>query len=326
MTAVPCLLDVDTGIDDALAVMLASGSPVLRLAGVTTVAGNVPLDAVTRNTRAVLELLKRDDVPVAVGAAEPLSGWMPREPIPIHGHDGLGDSGLLPARLSVSTESAPSFIARMAEANAHKLVVVATGPLTNIAIAMLLHPQALARVKEIVWMGGAACVPGNVTPVAEFNAWADPQAAAIVLGSAIPITMVGLDVTHKVILESNRLDRMDSATSPASRFAGQIGRYYLDFLAHRGAAGAGAMHDPLAVAVAANPSLVETLPMQVRVETESRFSRGQTICFSSDAHRKRLRLDEPYQERRPEDVRVAVTVDVARFWDAFDEVFAPATS
>ncbi|HEU0303880.1 MAG TPA: nucleoside hydrolase [Gaiellaceae bacterium] len=296
------LLDCDPGHDDAIAILLALASPEVELLGITTVHGNQTVEKTTRNTLKVLELVGRGDVPVARGAARPLA----RELVVadhVHGETGLDGPELPEPAAQELTVDAVSFLA---ERLAPGVVVVPTGPLTN--VARLLSDRPEARPERIVLMGGAMGL-GNITPAAEFNIWADPEAAAAVFRSGIDVTMVGLDVTHQAILSQERVARL--------RRMGRVGRVVaelLDFFTvfHRETYGweGSPVHDALAVAALIRPELLETVHRHVAVETESELCRGRTVV---DLYR---RMDaEPM-------AHVAVGVDTGAFLDLLEERIA----
>jgi purine nucleosidase len=291
------IMDVDTGVDDALALALAVRHPDVQLEAVLTVAGNVGLDLTTRNTLRVLDWLGANDVPVAAGADRPLSGsaidaghW--------HGVDGLGGAQL-PDSHRQALDDAVRYVIERVRAEPGEFTLVCTGPLTNIALALTRWPDLARSVREVVLMGGAARLPGNVTPVAEFNIYADPQAAAIVFGQPWRVTMVGLDVTNQVVLTRADRDALAVQTSPEAILVREVTRHIYDL---RGMP-AMALHDPLAVGVAIQPDLVTTIEREVRVETRGEHTLGQTVVdLRPNAH-----------TAPPTQTRVAMEVDVARF-------------
>jgi inosine-uridine nucleoside N-ribohydrolase len=301
VSATRILLDCDPGHDDAIALLLALASPEVELLGVTTVAGNQTLEKTTANAIRVLELVGRGDVPVAAGAERPLVRE-PRVAANVHGETGLDGPDLPPAKARPEGEHAVDFVAgRIGGAT-----LVATGPLTNVALLLARHPRA--RPERIVLMGGAIA-EGNVTPAAEFNIWADPEAAARVFASGIDLTMVGLDVTHKALLTSDRAEQL--------RGSGRVGRVVaelLDFYGvfHREVYGfdGSPIHDAVAVAQVIDPTLLETRELNVQIETASELCRGRTVV---DLWR-RTGL-EP-------NAHVAVEIDSQRFLDLLQERLA----
>jgi purine nucleosidase len=265
------LLDVDTGVDDALALAFAVGHPDIQLEAVIATAGNVGLVHTTRNTLRVLDWLGATDVPVAAGAAEPISGVI-REASWLHGKEGLGGARLPDSMRQAVPDGIGYLIDALLQAP-QALTVVCTGPLTDLGLAVRRQPEIVDAVRRVVVMGGAARVPGNITPVAEFNIYADPHAAAIVFGLPWPVTMVGLDVTTRVAL--TRTDR-DALLEPYSREAMLVREVTRD-LFETNAFEAIFLHDPLAVQVAVAPDLVRSIDRQVLVETRGEHTLGQTV-------------------------------------------------
>jgi len=270
VTATPILLDCDPGHDDAIALLLALASPELELLGVTTVAGNQILEKTTANAIRVLEFAGRADVPVAAGADRPLV----REPFfagYVHGETGLDGPDLPPPQREPVSQHAADFLAdEIREVNG-ALTLVPTGPLTNVALMLALHPDA--RPERIVLMGGAIA-EGNVTPAAEFNIWWDPEAAARVFASGIDVTMVGLDVTHKALFTTAHIDRL---AGRVGKMVTELLRFYDRF--HREVYGfdGSPIHDAVAVAQVMHGGLVETLHRNVEIDIESELCRGRTV-------------------------------------------------
>ncbi|HLZ27294.1 MAG TPA: nucleoside hydrolase [Chloroflexota bacterium] len=302
MSPIRLIMDVDTGVDDALAMALAVRHPDVTLEAVLTVAGNVELDLTTRNTLRVLDWLGATDVPVAAGADRPLSGvvvdaghW--------HGVDGLGGAQLPDARRQAQPDGVGYLIDRV-RAEPGELTLVCVGPLTNLALALGRWPELAGSVREVILMGGAARLPGNVTPVAEFNIYADPAAAASVFQQPWRVTMVGLDVTNRALLTRAERDALARHPSPEAQLVYEVTRHLFDV---RGVP-AVALHDPLAVAVAIQPELVTTIERAVQVETRGDYTLGQTVVD--------FRAHAPAAP--PTQTRVALEVDVARFRALFD--------
>jgi inosine-uridine nucleoside N-ribohydrolase len=270
VTATPILLDCDPGHDDAIALLLALASPELQLLGVTTVAGNQTLEKTTANAIRVLEFAGRAEVPVAAGADRPLV----REPFVaayVHGETGLDGPDLPPPQGSPVNRHAVEFLADTIRDVDGAVTLVPVGPLTNVALMLALHPDA--RPERIVLMGGAIA-EGNITPAAEFNIWADPEAAARVFASGIDVTMIGLDVTHKALF----------TTAHIGRLAGRVGEMVTELLRfydrfHRDVYGfdGSPIHDAVAVAHVLRPDLVETLERNVEIDVESELCRGRTV-------------------------------------------------
>jgi purine nucleosidase len=316
------VIDVDTGIDDALALLYACAHPEALILGVSTVVGNVSLAAATRNTRAVLALARRADIPVWPGAPTAISIPV-RDASEVHGRSGLGHAVLPepdePARVQHAVEA----IIAAAHAHAGRLILVATGPLTNIALAVMREAELPRLVKRFVIMGGAYAEPGNVTPSAEFNIWHDPEAARIVFRSfggvgVTPVIAIGLDVTRKTIIDESDVAAIASRSAgkphgPAlSRFLDDASRFYFERMEKMLGKRIFTMHDPLALAVALDPTLVETRRVAVDVETSGRLTTGATV------------VDWRGQWGRLANAEVAVAVDAERFrrlfFDAMDRL------
>ena len=318
---VPWLIDTDPGIDDALALLLAFASPEVSVEAITSVAGNVPVDFTTANVHRILSIgAPGAPIRVAGGAAAPLRGPLVTA-ADFHGDDGLGGISLLrdadgrlrypvPKTASGARDAidGPDLILEMAGRFPDELVVVALGPLTNLAVALERDRHRLGRVARVVIMGGAIAVPGNVTPSAEFNFHVDPAAAAAVFRSGLPLELVPLDATEQV-----RLRRADLVAALA-RGRAPVARFIDDFTDHlfalgdrRGAEGF-ALHDPLAAGVALDSSLVELEPLYVDVEDEGRVTRGASV-----ADRRSIAS----AERTRPNCRVAMNVHAARFVELF---------
>ena len=307
------ILDLDTGIDDALAIAYALGSPEVELIGITATYGNVLMKDSVRNSLAVLDALGADSVPVYPGlphsstaedfAVLEISAF-------IHGRNGLGEAETTPSRRSATTTSAVDFIIEASRRYGEELVYVPTGPLTNLAAALERDP-ALAERLRVVLMGGALTVSGNVSPWAEANINQDPDAADAVLRSGIDATMVGLDVTLQTLLTYEHTRRWRDLGTPAGTFLADMTDYYIRAYETTapGLGGCG-LHDPLAVGVAVDPGLVTTLPINLQVDVEGP-TRGRTIGDVA-------RLNDPRKTSR-----VALGVDVDRF---LEELMARITS
>ncbi len=275
MASTPVILDVDPGHDDAMAIMLACGAPELEVRAVTTVAGNVSLEKTTRNALRVLTLIGRDDVPVGTGAEAPLARPL-HTAENIHGESGLDGHELAEPTFVPDGRGAVQLMADVLEASEEPATLVPVGPLTNIATFLEEHVALKEKIKQIVLMGGSIG-PGNTTPAAEFNIYVDPEAAKIVFGSGLPITMVGLDVTHEATAgpeEVRRLRAMGRVGEVAAElvtfFAGTYRRVY-------GFSGP-PIHDAVAVAAVVEPGILKTRPIRVEVECRSELTRGETVC------------------------------------------------
>ena len=266
------LIDTDPGTDDALAMMMALNSPDLDVLGFTTVGGNARLADTTRNALRLLEYLGRTDVPVFRGSARPLRGKF-QYAYDVHGAAGLGVRLRSPVT-APHAKRAPQVIMEMASVHRGELTVIALGPLTNIARALVLEPRLAAWIKQIVVMGGAAGVPGNVTPHAEFNIYNDPVAADAVLSSGIPVTLVGLDVTSQTYLTAAARPWV-RGDSPAARLSRRI---LAGSLGPTTGLGRFHLHDPLAVVAAVRPCLFTYQQAAVAVETADPGRTGRTVA------------------------------------------------
>jgi len=278
------LIDADTGIDDALAILYAVKSPGVRLAGITTGFGNISVEQATDNTLRIVRLAQADyDIPVVAGAGKPLKRELGGFASDVHGNNGIGDVELPPSPQLPLQETAEQFILRQADEFDGELVVITLGRLTNLAKAIIRDRNVAGKIKHVYVMGGAVNVPGNVTPVAEANIWGDPEAAELVFSSGLPITMVGLDVTMKTHLSEAQLDWLvrncgdrnkEAAEFIRASFREYIGfyrssNYFIDYAP---------LHDPLTVLVALHPDIATTKRMLVTVECESRLCEGMTVA------------------------------------------------
>ena len=289
------VIDCDPGHDDAVAILLALASPEVELAGVTTVAGNQTLDKTTRNALVTLEVGGRADIPVAAGADAPLSRVL-RTAAHVHGETGLDGPELAEPQAQPVAEHAADFLAELIEPGT---VLVPTAPLTNIALLLERHADVKERIESIVWMGGAIG-EGNVTPAAEFNAFVDPEAAGRVFASGIPITMIGLDVTHKALFTRAHAERLREA-GRAGRFVAELSDFFQRFHERSYGFAGSPIHDAMAVAHVIDATLVTTRHVNVAVETRSEFSDGRTV------------VDLRGVTGRPENADVGVDVDAERF-------------
>lgn len=321
------LIDSDPGIDDALAILLALRSADARVEAVTTVAGNVPVDLATANARRILAVAAPEaPPPLARGAAAPLK----RELITaghVHGQDGLGnlERFLEPdgrprypePTHDLEMRSGPEVILEAVVRWGSELTIVALGPLTNLALALERDARRLGRAGRIVVMGGAIAVPGNVTPAAEFNFYVDPEAAAAVLEAGLAVELVPLDVTRRVVLAQTAL------TDRLRRCSDRVARFILDFTLHGFAFGSEregggiVLHDPLAMAVALDPSLVTFEPLCVKVECEGKLTRGLSLVD---------RREIPSHRKGMPTCRVAVDVDAERVLGMVLERLCPASA
>jgi inosine-uridine nucleoside N-ribohydrolase len=267
------ILDCDPGHDDAIALMLALGSPEVELLGVTTVAGNQTVAKTTANAIRVLDHLGRDDVPVAAGAQRPLVRER-RVADEVHGDSGLDGPDLPPPARAPEPEHAVDWIAKALAAAGEPVTLVPTGPLTNVALFLARYPQLEASIERVVLMGGAIAT-GNVTPAAEFNIWADPEAAHRVFSSGLDVTMVGLDVTHKALMRDSHVVRL-AASGVAGKLVADLYGFYAQHHARRYGWDGAPVHDAVAMAHVIDASLLELRDCAARVDTGPEPSRGRT--------------------------------------------------
>ncbi len=272
---IPIIHDCDPGHDDAIALMLALASPELAVLGVTTVSGNQTLEKTTANAIRVLDHLGNTTLPVAAGAPRPLV----REPVAaplVHGESGLDGPDLPPPQRPPAEEHAIDWIARTLREHPTPVTLVPTGPLTNLALLLARYPELETRIERVVLMGGAIG-EGNVTPAAEFNVWADPEAARRVFSSSLAITMVGLDVTHRALITQAHVERLAGAGTAGRLAADLFGFYGQHHRRHYGWEGS-PVHDAVAVAHVIDASLLETRRCGVRIDTGPELSRGRTYA------------------------------------------------
>lgn len=309
MTAqpIPVIIDCDTGVDDALALLFAVRHPGLDVRAITCVAGNTDIDGVVRNTLTVLEQAGAADIPVARGAERPLVEPA-RSAKHVHGQDGMGDLGLpAPTRRPVDVD-AVTLLRREILASPRPVTLIPTAPLTNIALLLRTHPEVVRNIERIVFMGGAVAT-GNATPVAEFNVWHDPEAAAILLTAGVPITMYGLDVFERVLVPAADVQRLRTSSEPRLRMAGEL-------LAHRDPATSGdptptgGLGDAGAVCAVVDPGGLTTESLPVEVSLAPGATRGQTIV---DRRPRPGEAEIHDGERELALVDVGLDVDVDRY-------------
>jgi uridine nucleosidase len=273
---VKIIFDTDPGIDDSMALLLALASPELEVVGVTTVFGNNSVDKLTLNALRILEVAGRSDIPVAQGAGTPLVRAYRGRGEDVHGEDGLGNTNLpLPAGKALA-ESAAAFIVRTVCAQPGEITLVAVGPLTNLALALKLEPRLPTLVKQVIVRGGAAHVPGNISPVAEANIYNDPEAANLVFSARWPLTMVGLDVTTRTVMTRAYFDSVLAVRNPRTEFLEQVTPFYFKFYAWLYKLDGVFTHDPSAIGYAIDPTLFQTENVPIYVETQGNCA-GQTV-------------------------------------------------
>ncbi|MEH1930807.1 nucleoside hydrolase [Nostoc sp.] len=319
---VPVIVDTDGGVDDALALIMALNSPQLDLKAVTVVAGNINLDQATNNVLRVVSIVKPNTLPiVAKGCEKPLV--KPTfNAAGIHGADGLGEldrfketdgtSRYPKLTIEPSTENAVNLLLKAVQEYGDSLTIIALGPLTNVATAIQKDGATMKKIGRIIIMGGAVTVPGNITAAAEFNFFVDPDAAQIVMESGIPLTLVGLDVTMKAPLARQVVEEnLQRHPSKVTQFIADCTGIYMAF--HRDNEGFYGcyLHDPLAMAVAIDPSLVKTESLYITVETQGRFTTGMSLAD---------RRDRRDHKANPPNVEACLDVDTERFMQLFAQL------
>lgn len=296
----PVIVDCDPGHDDVFALWLAAGHPSLDLRAVTTVGGNVPLEHTSRNARIALTVAGVEGVPVAAGAAGPIARVLQTAEW-IHGENGLGGPVLPDPTVPLDERTATELMADTLLAADEPVAIVATGPITNVAVLLRDRPELAERIREVVWMGGST-ERGNATPYAEFNALVDPEALDLVMRSGVRFTMVGLNVTHRALVTPAVRERLARAGTRTAAFAGEL----LDFFCRTNdeifGMPDGPLHDPVAVAVLADPDCVGLRRTRLDVELHGIETLGATS------------VDFDGMLRREPNAFVAVDLDVDRFW------------
>ncbi len=297
---IPVILDCDPGHDDAMAILLAAANPAVELLGITTVSGNGSLDKVTYNAQRICTLAGIAP-PIARGANDPLVGKASAAPT-IHGASALDGAELPEPAYDVSPLSAVELIAELVRECDRPVTLIPTGPMTNIASFLLAHPELHSRIEKISFMGGSV-TRGNWTPYAEFNIWADPEAADVVLTSGLPIVMTGLNVSHMALATPEVLDRIDALGTHLATTCVDL----LKFFAHTYRDVFGMpdppLHDPVAVACVIDPSIVSTEFLPVSIELNGTLTRGATV------------VDVHSVTGREANVHVAMDLNVDRFWN-----------
>jgi purine nucleosidase len=300
-TAVPTILDCDPGHDDMVAILLAAAHPRIDLLAITTVAGNGTLERTTHNARAICGVAGIRGVPIAAGAPGPLVGRLRTAPH-VHGESGLDGAELAGADVPLAAEHAVDLMARLLRQTAQPVTLVPTGPLTNVALLLRTYPDLAEHVREIVLMGGSTDV-GNIEPLAEFNIHVDPEAADVVFSSGLPVTMCGLNVTHQALATEAVLERLRGLGTPLADTVVRLLGFFRDRYRDIWGLPAPPVHDPVAVARVIDPALVRCEEAHVAVELHGTHTRGATVC-----DRFGIRGHTP-------NVRVAVELDAAGFWD-----------
>lgn len=299
---VPVLLDCDPGHDDAVAILLALGSPQVRLLGISSCFGNCSVEDATRNAQRVLALAGHAEIPVATGAAGPLLGDAALGNY-VHGASGLDGPPLPDPAADVVAEDAVGFLRRMLIESDSPVTVVVTGPMTNVGRLLRDHPEVAPRIAEIVFMGGST-ERGNHTPTAEFNTYADPDALDLVLRADVPVRMVGLNLTHQALATPDVVKRMLAVPGVIGQTCAAWMGFFGDSYERLWEFSSPPVHDPCTIAALLDPDVIEWREAFVAVELDGRWTRGTTVV---DLHRR-------YPDQSP-NVRVAMRLEVDRYWD-----------
>ncbi|WP_059172154.1 nucleoside hydrolase [Bacillus sp. FJAT-27445] len=306
------ILDIDTGIDDALAILYLLKHPNVEVKGLTTGFGNVSVEQATFNTLQIAELAGASDVPVFAGASRPFLREWKGPVVHVHGENGIGNVSLPAPIAKAQEERASDFIVRAVNEEPGEISVITVGRMTNLAEALAKDPSLPKKVKEVVIMGGAVTVPGNVTPVSEANIAGDPEASNMVFEAGFPLTMVGLDVTMQTQITAEDMvwmvSQKDETNAELIDALDEMVRFRLDAYKKMDGIDGSPLHDPLAVAVTLHPDMVKTKPMLVAIETKGSLSSGATIA------------DLRGREGSHPNVNVCLEVDAERFIKEFVEV------
>ena len=309
MKPIPLILDCDPGHDDALAMILAAHNPALNLLGITTVSGNGGIAKVTLNARRVATLANIN-VPIAEGAGKAILGAI-EEASDIHGESALDGAELPEPKIELSALHAVDLMAKLIKDHSEPVTLVATGPLTNIALFLKMYPQLKNRVAEIVFMGGSAS-RGNRTPYAEFNIWMDPEAADVVLRSGLPLTMCGLDVTHQALVTKEIFTALEQMGTPLSSTIIGLLKFFAKTYDEVFEMPDPPLHDPVAIALLIDRSVVKSRHVNVQVELSGPLTRGATVV---DIYQ---RLGEPAN------CNVALDLDFDKFWSMMLDAISKA--
>lgn len=278
----PVIIDCDPGHDDAIALLMAFASDQLDVKAVTVVAGNQTIEKTLDNALKVLSFAGID-VEVAAGAAKPMLRDLRIAP-QVHGDSGLDGPELPPAKLKASRDNAVDVLTRILKSSTEQITLIPTGALTNIALTLLCHPEVKEKIARISLMGGA-CYGGNWTPAAEFNILVDPEAASVVFNSGVPITMNGLDVTHKALIYRNEVEQLRRTGKRVATMVAELLDFFFKFHQDAGFAGC-PLHDPCAVAWVIDPSLITTKSCHVDIETQGVHTLGAAVVDYHDVLKK----------------------------------------
>ena len=296
------IIDTDPGQDDAVAIMLALGSPELDVLGITAVAGNVPLRLTEKNARKICELAGRPETKVFAGAIRPLVRALETAEH-VHGKTGLNGPELPEPKMKLQEQHAVDFIVEtLMREESGSVTLCPLGPLTNIALALIREPRIAARIRQIVLMGGGFFEGGNVTPTAEFNIYVDPQAADVVFRSGAPIVMMPLDVTHKALTSAKRIAAFRGLGTRVGTATAEMLEFFERFDEKKYGTDGGPLHDPCVIAYLLEPGLFDGRECNVAIETTSELTMGMTV------------IDWWGVTRRPRNAMVMREIDHDRFF------------
>lgn len=300
------ILDTDPGIDDALAFILLKAMPEISIEAITVTHGNTSVEKCTINALKLVELLDMTDIPVAMGATEPLV-----KPLSVaeetHGDTGLGHAVLPTPKTEVTSNSAANLIIDLVNANPGEITILCIGPVTNLALALLKDPSIRKKIKNVVSMAGTFHYPGNATPSSEYNVFCDPESFDILLRSGIELTIIPLDVTYKCLFTKEHVARLTNARADIRNFIERSTAFYMEFHAeYQGIEGC-AINDPLAAAILVRPELVTFRNYFVDIELHGEFTTAK------------LSADHFNASGKPANAKVAMEVDVEAFMNFFIE-------
>lgn len=302
MSALPVVLDCDPGHDDAVALLLAVSSPAIDLLAVTTCFGNCSVTDATRNALRILTLAGASDVPVARGAAVPLAGDLALGNY-VHGTSGLDGPELPEPGFDIVAESAVELLSRVLREHPEPVTVVVTGPMTNVATLLRDQPELTDKVAEVIFMGGGTH-GGNHTPTAEFNTYADPEALDIVLGTGVPVRMIGLNLTHQALATPEVVERLAGMQHVLGQTCAAWMGFFGDSYKQVWEFEAPPVHDPCTIAALIDPDVIQWREAFLAVELDGTWTRGTTV----------VDLYGRYPDRAP-NAQIAITLDASAYWD-----------
>ncbi len=301
----PVILDCDPGHDDVFTLWLAAAHPAINLLGITSVAGNGRIEHTTHNALVACTVAGIHDVPVARGAAAPLAQELSTADF-IHGANALGGPELPEVTVPLDERDALTLMSDLITASPEPVTLVATGPLTNIALFVQQYPELLSKVAQVVWMGGSTG-RGNMSAYAEFNAWTDPESIKVVLDSGVEFTMVGLNITHQALVTREVRERVAAIDTRTARFGAELLEFFCSTYEVAEGMPDGPLHDPITVALLADPAVCTTVRSRIDVELIGTETRGATC------------VDLLGTTKRPANATIAMDLDVDRFWALIED-------